>query len=54
MKVKRLGIPDRFIVHGTQEELRRVCGIDGESIVHAALQMIQERKGKRTASHKTS
>lgn len=32
-KVKRLGIPDRFIEHGTQQELYRVCGFDTESII---------------------
>ncbi len=31
-KVKRLGIPDRFIDHGTQQELYRECGYDAESI----------------------
>ncbi len=46
--VKRLGIPDRFITHGTQEELRRLCGIDQEAIAHAAIQMVSgEKKRKR-------
>ncbi len=31
-KVIRLGIPDRFIEHGTQAELYRECGIDTEGI----------------------
>jgi len=31
-KVKRLGIPDRFIEHGTQQELYRECGYDAQSI----------------------
>jgi 1-deoxy-D-xylulose-5-phosphate synthase len=31
-KVVRLGIPDRFIEHGTQPELYRECGIDAEGI----------------------
>lgn len=30
--VKRLGIPDRFIEHGTQQELYRECGFDAEAI----------------------
>lgn len=30
--VKRLGIPDVFIEHGTQQILRRLCGIDEEGI----------------------
>ena len=34
---KRLGIPDRFIPHGDQSTLRRLCGIDPASIEQAAL-----------------
>lgn len=30
--VVRLGLPDAFVEHGTVEELRRVCGIDNESL----------------------
>jgi 1-deoxy-D-xylulose-5-phosphate synthase len=33
--VIRLGVPDRFISHGTQEELHRECGFDAEGIVQA-------------------
>jgi 1-deoxy-D-xylulose-5-phosphate synthase len=48
VKVKRLGAPDRFIAHGTQNELRKQCGIDQDSIMQAALQVVQEgRKEKR-------
>ncbi|HPE18151.1 MAG TPA: 1-deoxy-D-xylulose-5-phosphate synthase [Tenuifilaceae bacterium] len=35
-QVIRLGIPDRFIDHGTQAELYRECGIDAEGIYSAA------------------
>lgn len=31
-EVVRLGLPDRFVEHGTVGELRRACGIDAESI----------------------
>jgi 1-deoxy-D-xylulose-5-phosphate synthase len=31
-KVTRLGIPDRFIEHGTPRELQRECGFDSDSI----------------------
>ncbi len=31
-KVKRLGIPDQFIKHGSIPELYRLCGIDADSI----------------------
>ncbi len=32
VKVKRLGIPDKFIEQGTQEELQKECGFDVEGI----------------------
>jgi len=31
-KVKRLGIPDKFIEHGTQQELYKECGYDEDAI----------------------
>ena len=31
-RIKRLGIPDRFIAQGSVKELHRLCGIDEESI----------------------
>ena len=34
-KVTRLGIPDRFIEHGTPIQLYEICGLDAESIVKA-------------------
>jgi len=36
-KVKRLGIPDIFIEHGTQDELYTECGFDVQSIMDAVL-----------------
>ena len=33
LKVKRLGIPDDFIHHGTQEELHNECGFDVKAII---------------------
>ena len=30
--VQRIGIPDRFIAHGTIPELYRLCGMDAEGI----------------------
>ena len=32
IKVKRFGIPDHFVMHGTQEELIEECGYDADSI----------------------
>ncbi|HSF57497.1 MAG TPA: 1-deoxy-D-xylulose-5-phosphate synthase [Candidatus Binatia bacterium] len=45
IRIKRLGVPDRFIPHGTQEELRKVCGFDKDAITQATLQMV--RRGKK-------
>ena len=45
IRVKRLGVPDRFIPHGTQDELRKICGFDKDSITQATLQMV--RRGKK-------
>jgi len=36
-KIKRIGIPDRFIEHGTIPELYRLCGMDAESITKVIL-----------------
>jgi 1-deoxy-D-xylulose-5-phosphate synthase len=47
VRVRRLGVPDRFIAHGTQDELRKLCGFDQEAIAQAALQMMRLGK-KRT------
>ena len=38
--VKRLGIPDRFIEQGTNEELHKECGIDEEGIYQAVKSII--------------
>ena len=46
IEVKRLGVPDRFIPHGTQDELRKMCGFDKDAIAQATLQMV--RRGKKT------
>lgn len=55
VKIRRLGVPDRFIPHGTQEELRKMCGIDKDAIAHAALQMVRgEKKRKKEGWEKGS
>jgi 1-deoxy-D-xylulose-5-phosphate synthase len=38
--VKRLGIPDYFVQHGTQDELIRECGFDAGGIVKAVKEML--------------
>ena len=32
VKVKRFGIPDYFVMHGTQDELKMECGYDANSV----------------------
>ena len=39
-EIKRLGIPDYFVEHGTQEELIRECGFDAGSIAAAVREMV--------------
>ena len=46
VEIKRLGVPDRFIPHGTQDELRKLCGFDKDAIAQAALQMVRRAKKK--------
>jgi len=38
--VRRLGIPDRWVEHGTQEELYKECDYDTAGIIHAAREFI--------------
>ena len=40
-KIKRLGIPDRFIEHGSPQDLYKVCGIDSGAIAEAVKEMIK-------------
>jgi len=42
-KIIRLGIPDRFVDHGTQEELYRECGYDAEGIALAAKNLVKSK-----------
>lgn len=41
IKVKRIGIPDLFATHGTQEELYHLYGMDAEGIYQAIVSMLQ-------------
>lgn len=45
-KVTRLGIPDAFIEHGTQQELWNECGYDKEAIVKAVTEIYRIRSRK--------
>ncbi len=46
-EIKRLGIPDYFVEHGTQEELARECGIDADSIAEIIREMVFKDTGVR-------
>ncbi|HPG74098.1 MAG TPA: transketolase C-terminal domain-containing protein, partial [Bacteroidales bacterium] len=41
IKTKRLGIPDKFVEHGSQQELIQECGFDIESIVNETLKLLK-------------
>ncbi len=38
IRFTQLGIPDRFIEHGSVPELKKICGLDPDSILNAILQ----------------
>ena len=43
LQVVRLGIPDKFIEHGTQMELYKECGYDPESIYKLVLKLVSSK-----------
>ncbi|WP_321348183.1 1-deoxy-D-xylulose-5-phosphate synthase [uncultured Draconibacterium sp.] len=43
-KIKILGIPDKFIEHGTPDELYKECGIDTKGIVRTAKELVGATK----------
>lgn len=48
-QVKRLGVPDSFIQHGTQDELWRECNYDVQAIQEAIQQMVGIKQVATTA-----
>jgi 1-deoxy-D-xylulose-5-phosphate synthase len=44
ISIKRLGVPSRFVEHGTQEELYRECGFDASGIRRAVHELINRRQ----------
>ena len=42
LTVRRLGIPDRFINHGTQDELRHECNYDTDSIIKTVDEVLKK------------
>ncbi|GAF02798.1 1-deoxy-D-xylulose-5-phosphate synthase [Saccharicrinis fermentans] len=41
-QVKKLGVPDRFVDHGTQTELQHECGFDKQGMIETAKSMFQQ------------
>lgn len=42
-RIKRLGIPDRFVDHGEQQELQHECGFDKDGIKTAVKELLFEK-----------
>ena len=45
-EVRRLGIPDYFVEHGTQDELQKECGFDAEGIETAIREILVKKQDK--------
>lgn len=43
-EIKRIGIPDEFIEHGTIAELYQLCGMDKEGILHSIIELLNLSK----------
>jgi len=48
-QVVRLGIPDRFVDHGSQQELYKECSFDAQSIYETAKKFVQKSNNKQVA-----
>ena len=46
----RIGLPDKFVDHGTQEELHKMLGIDPDGIVNQVVNFIEIKKSKEEVS----
>jgi 1-deoxy-D-xylulose-5-phosphate synthase len=42
-RVKRLGVPDRFVEQGTQQELYKECGYDVEGIIATVKTLVKPK-----------
>ena len=42
--IKRLGLPDRFIEHGSTPQLLHLCNIDEDAVINTLNSMIQNDK----------
>lgn len=48
--ILRIGLPDKFVDHGTQEELHKMLGIDPDGIVNQVIHFIEVKKSKEEVS----
>ena len=44
LPIKKIGVGDRFIAQGSVAELRRLCGMDSQSIAAAAKEFVAEKQ----------
>ena len=51
-KVTRLGIPDKYIHHGTVEELQADCGFDANSIVKKVKELVNYKESENKQKEK--
>jgi 1-deoxy-D-xylulose-5-phosphate synthase len=51
-QVTRLGIPDRYVHHGTVEELQAECGFDAASIVETVKELVDYKKADANSNEK--
>ena len=49
-QVKRLGIPDKLVEHGTQDELYAECHYDTAAMVEACVEMVADKKGMQRSA----
>ena len=52
--VKLLGIPDKFIEHGSPEDLYRECGIDVKGITNSVIELIEKTENRALVNKVTS
>jgi 1-deoxy-D-xylulose-5-phosphate synthase len=42
VRVHKIGVPDKFVEHGTQEELYALCGMDKNGVLDVARRILKE------------
>jgi len=52
VKVRRLGLPDRFVKHGSQKTLRESVGLDVTSVIESVKSMVKSKEIKSVSSAK--